>query len=247
MTRREKVIGTVAEELPQATGAPVLIAIDGPDAAGKTTLRRELAAVLKAQGRSVIEASMDDFHHTKDVRYRQGRTSARGFWEDSFDHEAFIAKVLDPLGDGGDRVVTLRHHDLASDRILNDVPSFQVGDDVTLLADGLFMQHPGFADRWDAVIWVEAPYSVRFGRMVERDGLADDPEDPVQRRYFDAQLIYRSEVGPRGRADVIVDNTDPVRPRIIPRASPSTFEWEHSAAGRRENSQMLPFESGGGA
>lgn len=218
MTRREKVIGTVAEELPQPHGRPVLIAIDGPEAAGKTTLRRELAAVLKAQGRNVVEASMDDFHHTQDVRYRQGRTSARGFWEDSFDHEAFLSKVLDPLSEGGDRVVTLRHHDLASDRILDDVPSFQVGDDVTLLADGLFMQHPGFADRWDAVVWVEAPYSVRFGRMVARDGLEADPNDPLQRRYFDGQLIYRSEVGPRERALVVVDNTDPARPRILPRA-----------------------------
>ncbi|GIG53982.1 uridine kinase [Demequina activiva] len=218
MTRREKVIGTVAEELPRPEGAPVLIAIDGPDAAGKTTLRRELAAVLKAQGRDVVEASMDDFHHTEDVRYRQGRTSARGFWEDSFDHEAFIAKVLDPLSAGGDRIVTLRHHDLDSDRILEDVPSCRVGDNVTLLADGLFMQHPGFRDRWDAVIWVEAPYSVRFGRMVARDGLEADPEDPVQRRYFDGQLIYRSEVGPRERALVVVDNTDPARPRILPRA-----------------------------
>ena len=218
MTRREKVIGAVAEELPRPDGAPALIAIDGPDAAGKTTLRRELAGVLKSQGRNVIEASMDDFHHREAVRYRQGRTSARGFWEDSFDHAAFLAKVLDPLSDDGNRVVTLRHHDLDSDRILDDVPSFQVGDDVTLLADGLFMQHPGFADRWDAVIWVEAPYSVRFGRMVARDGLEDDPEDPLQRRYFDGQLIYRSEVGPREKALVIIDNTDPARPRILPRA-----------------------------
>ncbi|WP_084038932.1 hypothetical protein [Demequina sp. NBRC 110053] len=218
MTRREKVIGTVAEALPEPQGRPVLVAIDGPDASGKTILRRELAAWLRKRGRDVVEASMDDFHHPAEHRYRQGRTSARGFWEDSFDHGAFIAKVLDPLGPGGDRTVTLRHHDLDSDELVEDVPSFSVGDDVTLLADGLFMQHPGLADRWDAVIWVEAPFSVRFDRMVERDGLVRDPEDPIQRRYFDGQLIYRSEVGPRERALVILDNTDPARPRILPRA-----------------------------
>ncbi|WP_084104586.1 hypothetical protein [Demequina sp. NBRC 110056] len=218
MSRREKVIGTVADALPQPEGRPVLIAIDGPDASGKTTLRRELAALLRKRGRDVVEASMDDFHHQADHRYRQGRTSARGFWEDSFDHEAFIAKVLDPLGPDGDRVVSLRHHDLASDALLDGVPEFSVRDDVTLLADGLFMQHPGLADRWDAVVWVEAPYSVRFDRMVERDGLPRDPEDPLQRRYFDGQLIYRSEVGPRERALVILDNTDPARPRLLPRA-----------------------------
>lgn len=215
MTRREKVIGNVADALPEPHGAPALVAIDGPEASGKTTLRRELAEVLRSRGRDVVEASMDDFHHVREHRYRQGRLSARGFWEDSFDHQAFIAKVLEPLSPGGDRVVRLRHHDLKSDTLLEDVPSFQVGDNVTLLADGLFMQHPNFARYWDAVIWVEAPYSIRFGRMVERDGLERDPDDPIQRRYFEGHLIYRREVSPRDKALVVVDNGDPARPRIL--------------------------------
>ena len=215
MTRREKVIGTVADALPEPGSVPALVAIDGPDASGKTTLRRELAEVLRSRGRDVIEASMDDFHHPREHRYRQGRESARGFWEDSFDHQAFISKVLEPLSPGGDRVVQLRHHDLESDTVLEDVPQFKVGDNVTLLADGLFMQHPNFAHYWNTVVWVEAPYSVRFGRMVERDGLERDPDDPVQRRYFDGQLIYRREVSPREKALVVVDNGDPARPRIL--------------------------------
>ncbi|MFV0634586.1 uridine kinase [Demequina sp.] len=218
MSRREKVIGTVADALPVPHGRPVLIAIDGPDASGKTTLRRELAAIMRQRGRDVVEVGLDDFHHPAAHRYRQGRTSGRGFWEDSFDHQAFIAKVLDPLSLDGDRAVTLRHHDLASDALIEGVPSFTVGDSVTLLADGLFMQHPALAHYWDAVVWVEAPFSVRFDRMVERDGLKRDPEDPLQRRYFDGQLIYRSEVGPRERATVVLDNTDPARPRVLPRA-----------------------------
>lgn len=215
MTRREKVIGTVADALPEPGDTPVLVAIDGPDAAGKTTLRRELAEVLRRRGRDVIEVSMDDFHHVRAHRYRQGRTSARGFWEDSFDHAAFIAKVLEPLGPDGDRVVTLRHHDLETDVVDTNARQVQVSDNVTLLADGLFMQHPNLADYWHAVVWVEAPYSVRFERMVNRDGLERDPEDPIQRRYFDGQLIYRSEVGPREKALVVVDNGDPQRPRIL--------------------------------
>ncbi len=226
MERRQKVIGTVADSLPQPEGAPVLIAIDGPDASGKTTLRKELGAELRSRGRDVIEVSMDDFHHPREHRYRQGRESARGFWEDSFDHEAFIEKVLGPLGRDGDRVVALRHHDLESDELLTDTPAVRVGEEVTLLADGLFMQHPGLAQWWHAVVWVDAPFSVRFARMVERDGLKDDPDDPLQRRYFDGQLIYRREVAPRDKALIVVDNTDPKRARVLPRdegeAAPQT-------------------------
>ena len=44
------------------TAHPARIAIDGPDAAGKTALADELAVVLRARGREVVRASIDDFH-----------------------------------------------------------------------------------------------------------------------------------------------------------------------------------------
>ena len=50
--------------------------------------------------------------------------------------------------------------------------------------------------------------------MAARDGVPDDPDHPDQRRYLDAQVIYRETCGPRERADVVVDNSDPARPRI---------------------------------
>lgn len=40
---------------------PARVAIDGPPASGKTTLANELAVVLRAQGRDVIRATIDDF------------------------------------------------------------------------------------------------------------------------------------------------------------------------------------------
>lgn len=42
------------------------VAIDGPDAAGKTTLADDLAAHLTGRGRPVIRASVDDFHASCD-------------------------------------------------------------------------------------------------------------------------------------------------------------------------------------
>jgi len=49
----------------------VRTAIDGPDAAGKTTLADELAVALRERGRDVIRASIDGFHRPRRERYRR--------------------------------------------------------------------------------------------------------------------------------------------------------------------------------
>ena len=81
---------------------PLRVAIDGPDAAGKTTLAEEIAASIASE-RPVIRASTDGFHHQADVRRRRGPMSAEGYYRDSFDIDAVVRSLLDPLGPGGDR------------------------------------------------------------------------------------------------------------------------------------------------
>jgi hypothetical protein len=77
--------------------------VDGPPAAGKTTLADELAAVLRAQGRDVIRASIDDFLFPRAQRYPRGEYSAEGSYFDTHDYDALNRVLLDPLGPGGDR------------------------------------------------------------------------------------------------------------------------------------------------
>jgi len=82
---------------------PLRVAIDGIDAAGKTTLAGELAPLIEAQGRPVIRASIDGFHHPRSIRYRRGPDSPEGYYQDSFDYTALRAVLLDPLGPHGNR------------------------------------------------------------------------------------------------------------------------------------------------
>jgi hypothetical protein len=63
------------------------VAIDGPDAAGKTILADEVAPALAARGGRTIRASIDGFHRPRADRYRRGPDSPYGYYEDSFDYE----------------------------------------------------------------------------------------------------------------------------------------------------------------
>lgn len=65
---------------------PVRVAIDGPDAAGKTMLADALAGRLAGAGRQIVRASIDGFHRPRAERYRQGPLSPAGYYEDSLDH-----------------------------------------------------------------------------------------------------------------------------------------------------------------
>ena len=76
--------------------------MDGPDAAGKTTLAAELAGRLAGK-RDVIRASIDGFHRPRAQRYRRGDLSPEGAYHDTFDYGAVRAVLLDPLGPGGSR------------------------------------------------------------------------------------------------------------------------------------------------
>ena len=74
--------------------AVALVAIDGVDAAGKTTLARELSSAIRDRGRPVVEVSIDAFHHPAAIRYHRGRDSGEGYYRDSFDL-AIVHKHVD--------------------------------------------------------------------------------------------------------------------------------------------------------
>ena len=101
---RDEMLGHLAEAVGAINVAhPTRVAIDGPPAAGKTTLADELAVVLRTQGRDVIRATIDEFVFPRAQRYPRGEYSAEGCYFDTHDYDALSRVLLDPLGPGGDR------------------------------------------------------------------------------------------------------------------------------------------------
>lgn len=216
MGEREVVLASVWDEVPP-TERPVLLAVDGPDGAGKTTLADDLAGA--ARGRTVVRASLDDFHHPRAHRHAEGRTGET-VWARGFDYEAVRRELLDPWRRGPGASYRRRWHDLATDTYVDETPA-SVPSQGVLVVDGVFAQRPELDGVWDLVVYVDASKPVRLSRMAARDGVPDDADHPDQRRYLDAQGIYLTRCRPHVRADVVLDNTDPAAPRIL-RITPPT-------------------------
>ena len=207
--RRGAVLASVWAVVP-APGRPVLVAVDGPDGAGKTTFADALVAA--APGRTVVRASLDDFHLPRAQRHAAGRTGET-VWERSFDYGAVRRELLDPWRRGPGAAYRRRWHDVETDAHLDETPA-TVPDQGVLVVDGVFAQRPELAQLWDLVVYVDAPKAVRLTRMAVRDGVPDHPDHPDQRRYLDAQQIYLERCCPEERADIVIDNKVPQAPLV---------------------------------
>jgi uridine kinase len=215
---RDKVLRRICDAVPVRPRGFVRVGIDGPDGSGKTVLADELARVLRAVGRTVVRVSADDFHQVRSVRYQLGRTSAEGMWLHSYDLDRLQGEVLSAFASDGDGRYSARAHDLETDEVLEPVWQTAPRGSVLVL-DGLFLHRDELRGAWDLSVWLEVPYDVTCARMAVRDGTDADPAHPSVTRYVGAQQIYRRAADPAARADVVVDNADLERPRIL-RAPP---------------------------
>jgi uridine kinase len=163
----------------------VLIGIDGPDAAGKTTLADRLAAALPGP---VVRLCADDFLRPRADRYRRGELSHEGYYRDSVDHAAFAEACRSA---GGTNVV--------ADGI------FLLGPELRdLWTLSVHLRISGEESLRRALI-----------RDVALFGSAEEVARRYRARYLPGQTLYREEADPENAADVLIDNEDVTAPRIL--------------------------------
>jgi uridine kinase len=189
---------------------PLRVAIDGIDAAGKTTLADELAAALAPHGRPVICASLDDFHRPRAARYaRYGSLSPIGFYEDAFDYPTLWSVLLTPLGPGGARRYRRAVFDVVADAPLAE-EWLLAADNAILIFDGVFALRQELIAVWDYRIFVQIPLAFSLERALVRDlalhGSAETVRESYTRRYMPAQEHYLATVRPMDAADAVVEN-----------------------------------------
>jgi len=192
----------------------VRVAIDGVDGAGKTTFANELAEVVGGLGRPVIRASVDGFHNPRVVRYAQGKQSAIGFFENSYNYALLKQYLLNPLSPGGDR-----RYCVAAFNHVTDLPVPLVEQEALptsiLLFDGIFLHRPELRSCWDASIFLRANFDVSIARYAARDGISPNPLAESNYRYVEGQRIYLNRCSPEAYATMVIDNNDLTAPFVV--------------------------------
>jgi len=196
---------------------PIRVAIDGVDAAGKTTLADELAPYLKGCGRPVVRASIDGFPNPAVVRRRRGPASPEGYFHDSFNYHALLDALLRPLGPGGSLEFRRAVFDFRTDQPVV-APLERAEPDTILLFDGVFLLRPELRDYFDFSVFVRADFNVTVARAELRDvELFGSPEAVRLRyreRYVPGQQLYLASADPERRASVVINNNDPLQPLV---------------------------------
>lgn len=209
--RRELLESLVAEYAHNYAKGRTVLAVDGPDGAGKSQFAADLAVAFERAGFTVFRASVDDFHRPREHRYRDGRYSPEGYYRDAFDYSLLRRVLLEPFRMGGSTGFQLAGFDL--DRDVPVESAWVTGPaDAILIVDGVFLNRFELRGAWNYSIWLDADPKVRLARTVERDRADPDPKAESNRRYSEAQRLYVRDAHPNTAANAIVDNTDPAVP-----------------------------------
>lgn len=189
---------------------PVRIAINGIEGTGKTVFAKTLTEYLNTQDVKAIHVSIDGFHFNKEVRYRQGRNSAKGYYEDSYDEMAFVEKVL-KSSQSEIPAITKAIHDLETDEYLS-LEATAIDNDTVLVTDGAYLFKPNYREHWDLKIYLKTSFAIAMSRGIERDqaslGGFDQTKEKYEKRYHQASRIYIKENEPEEIADMVIDFSD---------------------------------------
>ena len=221
-----RVLETIADIVDKrATSLParvLRVAVTGITASGKSTLAQELEQALKRRGRNCVHIAVDDFHNPRDLRYRQGRESAEGYYFDAYNYPLLKKLVLEPLAAGGNLIYQAHGFDLETDTLITEEPKKANAGDIFLFAASFLLQ-PELVSYFDYRIYVDTDFEVAQQRGVERDlvrlGSWENAVRLYRQRYHAAQRIYFAESNPVQYADALLKNNNLAEPILFFRAN----------------------------
>jgi len=192
------------------------VAVDGPTAAGKTSLGHELAREISRAGRPVLRASLDDFKKPWADRHLYDRESGEGYYRNAFDYPAVTRLLLEPASAAGSGECALCSIDPLTQLDHSGVIT-PAARDAVLIVDGVFAFRPEINKHWDYRIWLQVDADTSLQRGARRDrGWAGSEAEALHRdRYLVAERLYVDEVDPIRLADAAIDNSALQRPRIL--------------------------------
>jgi uridine kinase len=197
-------------EIQRTKSKAVRVAINGIEGTGKTTFTEKFTSYLHSNQVNAIHITIDGFHNKKQIRYKQGRDSAKGYYEDSYNELAFTEKVL--LSSQKENPhYTKAVHNLETDEIL-EMPPIPINHKSIIITDGAYLFKPIYREHWDLKIYLKTDFETAQKRGVKRDSLLlggiEETKNKYQKRYHKASKIYLTKNKAEEIADIIIDNTN---------------------------------------
>ncbi|PIC04419.1 hypothetical protein CS060_09700 [Anoxybacillus flavithermus] len=195
---------------------PLIVGITGMDTSGKTQLTAELDNFLKNKNIPVQTIHVDDFHNPKSIRYASDLPEPEQYYERSIDFNRLVHEVLLPIRRRGQIDITLTHLELLSDT-WSLQRRYNVTPNTIVLLEGVFLFRQETRPLIDFFVYLHVSEEV----IIQRARLRDVPTqgDEVIRKYYTkylpAQRKYLKKFRPDLFADVVIDNTDWVNPKIL--------------------------------
>jgi uridine kinase len=200
----------------------VIIAIDGIDASGKSSLSKEITLKLQNKLYNVQLIHIDDFHLPKKIRYSKGKDSPEGFYFDSYDYQTIISKLIIPFLNE-EEIILIKSFDLENDK--ENIVETKIEENTILIVEGIFLQRKELYKYWDLKIFLDVEFDIAEKRNLLRD-LKANPNankeniiDRFNKRYKSGQKLYFEYEKPQDKADIVIDNNDYNNPKLIPNFS----------------------------
>jgi uridine kinase len=184
-------VGLVLELVATRPSRPLVIALDGPSAAGTSTV-----AAIVGQRLSASVVGGDDFYRDMPEEQRWALTATQGV-ERYFDWQRLRREVLEPLRAG--RAARYRPFSWLPEGGLDD-RLVTVDATPIVLLEGVYAGRPELRDLVDLAVLVETPPDERHRRIVAR-GHGNDVWWP---RWGAAEDHYFTAIRPRESFDLVV-------------------------------------------
>ena len=194
---------------------PAIIGINGVDCSGKSVFAANFHDWLNRHGEHAVLVHLDDFHNPCAIRH-QGDNPVEAYYHHAFDLERLTRLVLEPLRRDGQLTVELDVLNLDTD--CYDIHRYyEIRHESVVLLEGVLLFRPPLLDFFDIRVFLH----IGFEEVLKRAELRDGPRfgsgilTQYREKYIPVQQRYIHEYAPANLADLLIDNTDVARPRIL--------------------------------
>lgn len=194
---------------------PYIVGIDGPPAAGKSTIIRPLVEELTKKGKKVVVINADHFLHYKIHRYpKPGEDPADVYERRTLNRGLLRMKVLEALTTEGRLQQTMNVLNLLNEDKPNKV-TYDIDPDTIVIIEGIFMFHESLRGYLDTKIFLDVERDLLIKRGLARNaGQGRDKVEVSGEEYFHKILTrfepgygrYKEKHDPMGNADYVVES-----------------------------------------